>query len=237
MKKIKVDNIAVSVVMFIVCATLMCVMFMQFKTVEETDITAIENMREAELRETLSEWKSKYEQTATKLEENNKKINEYREKINNNEKASVLISKELEQSRVKVGKTDVEGEGVIVTLNDNEEMDIQALDLLELVNQLRYAGAEAISINDIRVINSTEIVDLDSYSYISVGERRVTAPYTVKAIGNKTYLSSTLNLKKSGFIDRAKNDGKSVEMEESKKVTIPKYNGDMKYKYLKDGEE
>ena len=46
MEKFKAGNIAVSIVMFIVCVTLMCVMFMQFKTVEETDITEIENMRD-----------------------------------------------------------------------------------------------------------------------------------------------------------------------------------------------
>lgn len=45
------------------------VMFMQFKTIEETDITAIENMRETELRAAISEWKGKYEETQALLEE------------------------------------------------------------------------------------------------------------------------------------------------------------------------
>ena len=40
-----------------VCLILLAVMFMQFRTIEETDITAIENMREAELRTAISEWK------------------------------------------------------------------------------------------------------------------------------------------------------------------------------------
>ena len=38
------------------------IMFTQFKTVEETDITAIETMRETELREKLSDLKLKYEE-------------------------------------------------------------------------------------------------------------------------------------------------------------------------------
>ena len=46
-KKIKLNNLAVSIVMFIVCVSFVSVMLMQFKTVEETDITDIENMREA----------------------------------------------------------------------------------------------------------------------------------------------------------------------------------------------
>lgn len=238
MKKIfKLNNFAVAVVMFLVCASLMCIMFMQFKTVEETDITDIENMRETELRKALSEWKTKYEEAYAELEDTNKKIVEYNEKIEKNEEASELIDKELEQSNLAIGKTDVYGEGVIVTLNDNEDYDIEAWDLIYLVNELKYAGAEAISINDVRITNTTEIVDLGGFSYISVGGKRLEAPYVVKAIGNQTYLSSILNLKDSGYIDQYKNSGKSVEMETSKRIEILKYNGEMTYKYLEIEEE
>lgn len=237
MKKIKLNNFAVAIVMFIVCVSLMSVMFMQFKTVEETDITDIENMREAELRKTLSEWKTKYEEASTTLQETNKKIAEYNEKIEKNEAASELIDKELEQSNIAVGKIDVTGEGVVVTLNDGNYEDIIAWDLIYLVNELRYAGAEAISINDIRIINTTDIVDLAGYSYILVGGQRLEAPYVVKAIGNQAYLSSILNLKDSGYVDFYKNEDKQVKMETSKKIQILKYNGEMLYKNLKIEEE
>ena len=133
MKKIKLDKLAVAIVMFIVCITLVSVILMQFKTVEETDITEIENMRETELRTAISEWKTKYEEVETKLQDTNKKINEYSDKIKNNEKVSELISDELDESNMAVGKTDVYGEGVIVTLNDDEK-DIVAWDLIDLVN-------------------------------------------------------------------------------------------------------
>lgn len=236
MKKIKLDKLAVAIVMFIVCITLVSVILMQFKTVEETDITEIENMRETELRTAISEWKTKYEEVETKLQDTNKKINEYSDKIKNNEKVSELISDELDESNMAVGKTDVYGEGVIVTLNDDEK-DIVAWDLIDLVNELKYAGAEAISINDIRIINTTDIFDLRSYTYLTVGQQRLQPPYVVKAIGNTDYLSSILNLKDSGFVDRYKNSGKSVKMETSKKVQIKKYNGEMTYKYMKEVEE
>lgn len=236
MKKFKLDNFVVAIVMFIVCATLVSVMLMQFKTVEETDITEIESMRETELRKTLSEWKTKYEEVEIKLEDTNKKIAEYNEKIEKNEEASELIDKELEQSDLVVGKTDVYGEGVIVTLNDGEK-EIQAWDLIDLVNELKYAGAEAIEINGVRIINTTEIVDLRNYSYINVGQQRIEAPYVVKAIGNLDYLSSILNLKDSGFVDRYKNSGKSVKMETSKKVQIRKYNGEMTFRSMNVKEE
>lgn len=237
-KKIKLNNFAVAIVIFIVCVFLVSVILMQFKTVEETDITDIENMREAELRKSLAEWKSKYEEAYATLDETNKKITEYQEKIEKKEEASELIEKELEQSNLAIGKTDVIGEGVIVTLDDGQYEDISAWDLIYLVNELRYAGAEAISINDIRVTNTTDIVDLAEYTYISVGGHRLEAPYVVKAIGNQTYLSSILNLKDSGYIDLYKSTtDKKVSMETSKKIQILKYNGEMTYKYMKVEEE
>ena len=70
-----------TVIIGLVCIVFFAVMFMQFKTVEETDITAIENMRETELRTAISEWKSKYEDTQKQLEINRKSTQEYRERI------------------------------------------------------------------------------------------------------------------------------------------------------------
>ena len=51
----------------IICFVLAYVMFMQFKVVEETNITQIESMRESELTEKLASWKGKYEEVETKL--------------------------------------------------------------------------------------------------------------------------------------------------------------------------
>ena len=81
MKKINKEQLVMGIIIGLVCIVLICVMFVQFKTVEETDITAIENMKEDELRTTLSEWKTKYEETYEKYEETIATIDEYNKKI------------------------------------------------------------------------------------------------------------------------------------------------------------
>ena len=53
------------------------IIFTQFKTVEETDITAIETMRETELREEIASWKTKYDEV-----EKNAKEKKYKNNIN-----------------------------------------------------------------------------------------------------------------------------------------------------------
>ncbi len=232
MKKINKEQLVMGIIIGLVCIVLICVMFVQFKTVEETDITAIENMKEDELRTTLSEWKTKYEETYEKYEETIATIDEYNKKIESSEEASELLDKELENSNLIVGNTDIYGEGIIVTLTDNNNQVIVAEDLLELINELRYAGAEAISINDVRIINTTDIVEVGN-TLIMVGGQRLSSPYVVKAIGNQAYLSSILSLKNSGFIDKYNNSGKTVTLVANKKVEILKYNGKTEIKYIK----
>lgn len=221
-----------------VCIILVGVMFAQFKTVEETDITGIETAREAELQTMLSSWKTRYEEIEEKLNDTKTKITEYEQKINSKEETSELLDEELEQTNLLVGKTNVIGDGVVIVLQDNNEKSIVASDLRTLVNELKLAGAEAISINDKRILNMTEIVDVDGY--ILINEERTVSPYIVKAIGDQTYLSSALSLKNSGFIDKHTKLGKTVEMREQKNISILAYNGrknQLQFRYAKEVEE
>lgn len=234
----KKEKTMMAIIIGIICIILITVMFAQFKTVEETDITGIETAREAELQTMLSSWKTKYEEIEEKLIETNKKIVEYNEKIQSNGQASELLDEELEQSNLLVGKTNVQGEGIIITLKDNDEKSIEASDLRTLINELKLAGAEAISINDKRIINMTEIVDVNGV--ILVNEDRIVSPYIVKAIGDQTYLSSALSLKTSGFIDSNTILGKTVEMTKEKNISIMAYNSkksQLQFKYAKEVEE
>ena len=102
-----------------------------------------------------------------------------------------------------------------------------------MVNELRFAGAEAISINGVRIMPMTDIVDIDSYIIIKPSQR-IVSPYVVKAIGNQTYLVSTLCLKNSGYVDKYNNSGKSVKLEKQRNIKITKYTGNMDIKYMKE---
>jgi uncharacterized protein YlxW (UPF0749 family) len=208
-------------------------MFIQFKTVDETNITQIENMQESELTEKLATWKEKYEETQTKLEETKAKLQEYRQKRADNLETTELLEQELLQAKMIAGLTDVKGDGVVVTYYDDSIADpIEASNLIELVNELKLAGAEAISINDQRIINMSNIVniDVDGTEFILVDTVRVTSPYIIKAIGDQTYLESALTIKTIGFVTRNEN----ATVEKQKNITIYKYNGEIKLNYAKD---
>lgn len=236
-RTIKKGKITMTITIAIACFALVAVMFMQFKIVNETDITAIENMRETELRTELANWKAKYEETNIKYEETQSKIDEYKQTKQSNEETEKLVDEELEQTNMTLGKTDVKGEGIEITLRqtDNEEISkINADDLLVIVNALKLAGAEAISINDERIINMSDIVNIDANTndpFIKVNGQRILAPYIVKAIGNQTYLESGL-LGNGGYVDKLKKIGHDVSINKIKEVKINKYNGEIKTKYI-----
>ncbi len=229
----------ITVTIGLICFILTYVMFMQFRTIEETNITEIESMTTAELREKSVAWKEKYEETYAKLEENRLILEEYKQRRESNVEASELLEKELLQAKMIAGETDVKGNGIVVTITDNENTEkITATDLLVLINELRLAGAEAISINDQRIINMSDVVDInidDGAHFIFVNkEKRLVSPYVIKAIGDQKYLESALTTKTVGFIDQY---SENATLERQNNIRIPKYSGEIKVKYVDIKEE
>lgn len=236
-ENIKKGKITMAIAISIACFALVLVMSMQFKIVNQTDITAIENMRETELRTELANWKAKYEETEAIYEETKAKIEEYKQTKQSNEETEKLVNTELEQVNKTLGKTEVEGEGIEVILRETEELSkINADDLLMIVNSLKLAGAEAISINEERIINMSDIVNINSTNsynlFIKINGQRILAPYVIKAIGNQTYLESAL-LGNGGYVDELKKMGHNVSIEKANKLKIPSYKDEVKTKYMK----
>ena len=189
-------KVTLTITIGIACLALSIVMFMQFRLVNETDITSIENMREEELRTELANWKERYEEANSQYEEKSKKLEEYKQKEESDAETAELVNQELNNVNLLLGKTDVEGEGVIITLKDGEENSEETPmatpdNLNLLINELKLAGAEAISINDERIINMSDITVVND-TLILINQQRVMSPYIIKAIGDQTYLESTL---------------------------------------------
>lgn len=237
--KLKKGKNIITITIGLICFLLTYVMFIQFKTIEETNITEIETLTESELREKVVSWREKYEETYQKLQETNGKIAEYKQKTEANQETSELLEKELLQAQMLAGETDVKGEGIVVTLTNNDEtIPIDESTLIYLVNELRAAGAEAISINDQRIINMSDIVRIDmgeGLYYIFVNkEEKIVAPYVVKAIGDPKYLESALTTKTVGFMDQYSSN---ATLERQNNIRIPKYSGNIELKYTNIEEE
>ncbi len=140
------------------------------------------------------------------------------------------VQEELKQVRMAAGFTPLQGPGIVITLNDSTRA-VQAgqdpnlflihdEDLLKLVNELKAAGAEAIAINDQRVVNSTEI--RCAGPTISVNNTRIAPPYVVQAIGSPEILESSLNMR-GGIMDTFQFWGIQIQIQKADSMTLPAY--------------
>lgn len=226
-------NITMIISIGCVSLILTMLMFTQFKTVDETDIMAIETMRETELRTELASWKEKYDAIDTEIQERELRISEYKIELNNDANSTELLSNEVKEAETYLGYRDVHGEGIVITLSDlDSPVDYQQL--LELVNELKNAGAEAISINGQRIV-STSYISLINNSIILIDDVKTASPYEIKAIGDKKYLESALTIK-GGYIDREKVSIK-IDYKIEDNIVIPKYDGEISLKYSKEYKE
>ena len=223
----------ITFVIFLVTIMLVALISIQVRTIEESNSMGIETMQEEELRAQAAEWKTKYEEIHAKVESNNQKINEYSNTIQNNKEASDLLNKELNEYNMLVGKTNVTGSGVVLTLKDNFLTSYTAGNLAYIVNELKNAGAEAISINGQRIINMTDIVMIQT-RYILINGQKISAPYEVKAIGNKDKLNEALTFPNEGLIDYYKNKDYTMEMSIQDNIHIPAYNQEINLKYIEE---
>lgn len=230
-------KVTISIMAFFVTIMLVSCIFIQFRTVEETNSMGIESMREDELRQEVLSWKNKYNEVDEKLQSNNKKIEEYTNTIKNNQQLSELLDNELKEYNMLIGKTNVVGDGVVIKLIDNPEKSFTASNLIYLVNELKYAGAEAISINNQRVVNNTDIAGINNNQYILVNGERIVSPYEIKAIGNKDEFEKLLNFPDNGFVPFYKKRGYTINMEFQTNIRIEAYNKEITLKYLKDKKE
>ena len=234
MKTIK-NKWSLTIIIGIVAALLVTSILLQFKTVDETTNADVEGLRDTELKSQISSYKSKYNEVASQYQNSIAKIEEYTKSATTSTESTNLIKSEYQKSNELLGLTDVKGEGIIITLKDVGESKYSSEDLRSLVNELKYAGAEAISINGNRIINLTDIVTLnEKFIIMDASRARLSSPYVIKAIGDKKYLSSTLNTKTTGFVDLMTSNGLEITIEESNKIEIDKYQGEIKSNYLKE---
>ena len=208
---------------------LVYVMFIQFRIVNETNTQEIEFMRETELRELLANYKVNYSEVEEELKELNVKIDEYKQAEKSEEETIVLLESEIKEAEMKLGITDVYGDGITIRMEDTEGYTIGYADLLYLLNELIYAGAEAISINDERIIAMSDLANVGNF--ILINGTRTTSPFVIKVIGDTVKMQSALSIK-GGYIDTY-DKFYSINVEAGP-VTIRKYIGDITMKYVKE---
>lgn len=234
------NNKKVGILLGFVCMLLTIGICVQVKTVNESSTGVGKTKTENELRNSALKWKEKYEQIYKEEEEKEKELEDLRTEVSNQDTDSVNLSSELEQVNTLLGYNEVSGQGIIITLKDANSSNVVGNatdyivhdgDLLEVVNALKNAGAEAISINGQRIVNTTAITCAGNITKVN-GEK-VGSPFEIKAIGLTEKLNGAL-IMPGGYLELLKDDGVQVKVEEAEKIVIPKYNGIYNFQYAEN---
>jgi uncharacterized protein YlxW (UPF0749 family) len=142
--------------------------------------------------------------------------------------AAILLSlvDEANQLRVANGLVEVSGPGVQVTLTG----PVSVLDLQDLMNELRNAGAEALALNDQRLVAWSAIAT--DGEQVTVDGLPVPAPYQLSAIGNPETLRAAL-LRPGGLVPllRKADEALVVTVKESDRLTLPVYRQGLEFVY------
>lgn len=163
----------------------------------------------------------------------------YEDELANRGKATTSLNQELQDLKFQVGLTPVQGPGIIITLDDNRSKKIgdpdadmyivHDFDLRNVVNELYAAGAEAIAINDHRIVGRTAIRCVGPTTLIN-GEATA-APFKIQAVGNPPDLDGGLNIP-NGILDLLR-IGLQVKVERSQNIKIPAFTGATSFRYAK----
>lgn len=137
----------------------------------------------------------------------------------------------LETQKMIAGLTKVAGEGLKIEFNDSntaeasEETIVHAADLRDIINLLWSSGAEAVSINDQRIVFTTDVDCV--VNTILINNTKISSPFVIKSIGNndrfRAALESPLNL--SDIKQRIKSDGLIFNTSYEHVISIEPFNG------------
>lgn len=233
-------NIKVQVSIAIVCVVLGLMVSIQFRTIKQ----GVGQVSEYRARELAAQLKKVREENAKLLNVKNEyeaRIKEFENTASQGSVSAKMLKADLDRARILAGIEDVEGQGITVNVDDlkfGEKTNYPLISysmLLELLNELNAAGAEAVSINEQRIISTTEIRQVGGI-HININTIPYAPPFTFKAIGDPKTLEAALRLRE-GIVERFEASGIAVTITQEQLVKIPKYNGVIERKYTKISDE
>ena len=204
----------------------------QLKTVKSADLSGNIQLTDSNLKKSVLQWKSTYNDRLKKLSDTETQLEELRNIVANLDEDQQSQNK-MQEYQAILGLTDVTGEGVVITVADNNDEKnedsfssinmanylVHDGNLVAIINELKAGGAEAISINGKRIVESTSINCAGNV--IQINGEKVGSPFEIKAIGDKDLLYGELT-KNGGTLYKLKKYGVITSIKKMDTIEIQK---------------
>lgn len=228
----------IALVLGVMCFALTTGICIQIKTVKSNSLTVSQNYEESNLKAEVLKYKEKYDNLLKETEEIDSELQQEIEKATQNNSELEEAKNQINEGNKIIGLSEVTGPGVIITVRDSDidpntvinpdSLLIHDTDILKIVNELKNAGAEAISINEQRVILTTPIIC--GGNVININGEKIGSPFEIKAIGSPEVLA---NLERPlGILKNLEERGIKYTLKKQNSINIPKYSGVLKFKYV-----
>ena len=225
----------ISLILGGMCVALSCGIAIQVRTISKIGTTTSRNSTENELRDAILRTKENYDNLYADEEKAEKLLENERKNATENNSELTEIQENIKKLSTELGITEVTGKGVVIKVDDAivpSVMDpnsaiVHDTDLISIVNELKNAGAEAISVNEQRIMANTVIECIGTV--IKINGQRVGAPFTIKAIGMPELLKNTY--RNGGYLKVLEGDRIQVDFKTSDNITIAKYSRTYKFEY------
>ncbi len=230
----------ISFILGFMCLLLTYGIAIQVKTTNSTGTITSTNAKENQLRDAVLKAKEKYDNLYNELEEAEDQLEAERANSTQNNSELTDLENSIKEGKKAAGLSEVTGAGLVITLDDNKKISANSYigdpndllvhynDVIRTVNELKNAGAQAISVNDQRIITTTAI-DCDG-TVIKVNGEKIGTPIVIKAIGMQERL---INVdRQNGYVMILRGAGIEVDVKKDDNITIPKYTGVIKFNYL-----
>ncbi|MDP9417595.1 MAG: DUF881 domain-containing protein [Actinomycetota bacterium] len=184
--------------------------------VRSTHESGLRGLRESELVGILDDVSERSQRLQAEARELERARQELRSGTSNERSALEEARRRTEVLGILAGTVPAAGPGIQLTIPDPHS-EVRAEVLLDAVQELRDAGAEAIQVGPVRVVAQTYFVDDGG---IVVDGQRLRPPYRLSAIGDPPTLASSLAIP-GGVEERLSQDyGVTLVVEQRKQVEV-----------------
>ncbi|MCC5911870.1 MAG: DUF881 domain-containing protein [Clostridiaceae bacterium] len=214
-------------------------MVLQFKNeVEDYSFVSIRTM--ADLQSAVDREKEEITNLKERINTNENKLQEYQQALQDEGSIKEVLRNELEAMKLVSGFVDVEGSGIILRLSDSDRelyegenpnnLIIHDGDVLTILNDLRIAGAEVLSINGQRLLSTSEIKCAGPT--ITINNHTYGQPFVIKAIGDPETLSAAVRAPGTYASSLKEIYGLNIESYVSERVRVARFQDHMTLQYV-----
>jgi uncharacterized protein YlxW (UPF0749 family) len=184
--------------------------------VRQTSVEGLENLREDELVRIFADVDQDGEQLAAEITNLEASLNLLRSQTTSEEAAQGAAQERLDSLEILAGTVEAQGPGIVLTIRDPLG-GVKAPTILDAVEELRNAGAEAMQIGDVRIVANTWFTD--AADGLSVSGTVIQPPYVLRAIGDSNTLAGAMEIP-GGVTATVRRAGGDADVRITDEVTV-----------------